>query len=75
MDKEMPDEILDTGVEPTYRITRDREHLVNLRQLGPDPVELVQLPNGWRETKPSVNCTKSCFPLYREPYPNLKSYC
>ena len=45
MDKEMPDEILDTRVEPTYRITRDREHLVNLRQLGPDPVQLVQLPN------------------------------
>ena len=43
MDKEKPDEILDTQVELTFRITGDKEHLANLRQLSPNPIQLGQL--------------------------------
>ena len=46
MNKEMSNGTLDALACPNERSTGDIEHLVNLRQLSPTPVQLVQLPNG-----------------------------
>ena len=46
MDKEMSDKTLNARAGPNGRSTGDIEHLVNLRHLSLNPVQLVQLSNG-----------------------------